>query len=134
MSKKILREIHELKNVKFIEWVQDMRNIYQQTSVIIMPSIWEEAFGRVPIEAGINGIPTIASKRGGIPESVGKEGIIIEDFQNIDHWIKSIEKLDNRDEYCKHSVFAKENAQNFDFEITYEEFKRKVREKLKIEL
>lgn len=134
MHKKILREIHELKNVKFIEWVQDMRNIYQQTRVIIMPSIWEEAFGRIPIEAGINGIPTIASKRGGIPESVGKEGIIIEDFQNIDNWIKSIEKLDNRDEYYKYSVFAKKNAQNFDFEITYEEFKRKVREKLKIEL
>ncbi len=134
MSRKILKEINELKNVKFIEWVQDTRNIYQQASVIIMPSIWEEAFGRIPIEAGINGIPIIASKRGGIPESVGKEGIIIEDFQNINNWIKSLEKLDNRDEYYKYSLFAKKNAQNFDFEITYEEFKRKVREKLKIEL
>lgn len=134
MSRKILKEINELKNVKFIEWVQDARNIYQQASVIIMPSIWEEAFGRIPIEAGINGIPIIASKRGGIPESVGKEGIIIEDFQNINNWIKSLEKLDNRDEYYKYSLFAKKNAQNFDFEITYEEFKRKVREKLKIEL
>lgn len=134
MPKKILREIHELENVKFIEWVQDMKNIYQQTSVIVMPSIWEEAFGRIPIEAGINGIPIIASKRGGIPESVGKEGIIIEDFQNINNWIKSLEKLDNRDEYYKYSLFAKKNAQNFDFEITYEEFKRKVKEKLKIEL
>jgi len=134
MSKKILREIHELENVKFIEWVQDMRNIYQQTRVIIMPSIWEEAFGRVPIEAGINGIPSIVSKRGGIQESVGREGIIIEDFQNIDNWIKSLEKLDNREQYYKYSVSAKKNAQNFNFEITYEEFRRKVREKLKIEL
>jgi len=134
MSKKILREIHELKNIKFIEWAQDMRNIYQQTSVIIMPSIWEESFGRIPIEAGINGIPTIASKRGGIPESVGKDGIIIENFQNIDNWIKSIEKLDNKDEYLKYSVYAKKNAQNFDFEIIYEEFKRKARGKFEIEL
>jgi len=134
MPKKVLKKIHELENVKFIEWVRDIRNIYQQTRVIIMPSIWEEAFGRIPIEAGINGIPSIVSKRGGIAESVGKEAIIIEDFQNIDNWVKSLEKLDNRDEYYKYSVFAKRNAHNFDFAITYEKFKRKVREKLKIEL
>ena len=134
MSKKVLKKINELKNVKYIEWVQDMRNIYKQTRVIVMPSIWEEAFGRIPIEAGINGIPTIVSKGGGIAESVGKEGIIIEDFQNIDNWIKSLEKLDNRDEYYKYSAFAKKNAQNFDFKTTYKEFKRKVREHLKIEL
>lgn len=39
-------------------------------SVIIVPSQWEEPFGRIPLEAATYGIRTIAARSGGLPESV----------------------------------------------------------------
>ena len=131
---KILAEIKSLKNVMLIEWVQDMREVYRKTRVVIMPSIWAEAFGRIPIEAGINGIPTIASNRGGTRESVGKEGLIIEDLYNINHWIEAIKALDQQEQYDKYADYVRENARHFNFEHTYNAFKTRVREKLKITL
>ena len=59
-------------NVTCFGWCNDVRDIYKNTSIILFPSIWDEPFGRASIEAGINGIPTIASNRGGLSESVGK--------------------------------------------------------------
>jgi Glycosyl transferases group 1 len=44
--------------------------IYSSTSLLLMPSQWEEAFGRVALEACANGIPVVVSKIEGIPEAV----------------------------------------------------------------
>lgn len=39
--------------------------------VVLMPSLWEESFGRVAAEAMANGIPVLSSDRGALPETVG---------------------------------------------------------------
>jgi glycosyltransferase involved in cell wall biosynthesis len=44
------------------------------TKVLLVPSVWEEPFGRVAAEAMINGIPPIVSDRGGLPDVVGQVG------------------------------------------------------------
>ena len=36
--------------------------------VVVVPSLWEEPFGRVVIEAMVTGRPVLASRSGGIPE------------------------------------------------------------------
>jgi glycosyltransferase involved in cell wall biosynthesis len=41
------------------------------TRVLLVPSIWEEPFGRVAAEAMVNGIPPIVSNRGSLPHVVG---------------------------------------------------------------
>ena len=41
------------------------------TRVLLVPSVWEEPFGRVAAEAMINGIPPIVSNRGSLPQVVG---------------------------------------------------------------
>jgi glycosyltransferase involved in cell wall biosynthesis len=37
------------------------------TRILLVPSIWDEPFGRVAAEAMINGIPAIVSDRGSLP-------------------------------------------------------------------
>jgi glycosyltransferase involved in cell wall biosynthesis len=41
------------------------------TRVLLVPSVWEEPFGRVAAEAMINGIPPLVSHRGSLPHVVG---------------------------------------------------------------
>ena len=120
--------IAECENIELSEWCSDMRKIYQRTELVIMPSVWEEAFGRVPIEAGINGIPTVASDRGGLPESVGEGGILIRDPYDIDAWVTAIEMVNS--DWQTFSLKAYQHAQNFSFEKTYEMFREAVKKHL----
>ena len=41
------------------------------TRILLVPSVWEEPFGRVAAEAMINGIPPIVGNRGSLPHVVG---------------------------------------------------------------
>lgn len=50
--------------------------IYENASVVVMPSVVEESWGRVATEAVMNGIPVLVSDRGGLPEAAGEGGII----------------------------------------------------------
>ncbi len=76
----------------------DVASIYVMTRCVIIPSQWEEPFGRVALEAMFNKIPVIASKTGGLLESVGEGGVLIEDFSDIDPWANAIERVDIPDE------------------------------------
>lgn len=83
----------ELPNVRFQHRVSDMRQVYRQTRLLLAPSIWEEGFGMVAIEAQSCGIPVIASTRGGLPESVGDGGLLIKDYRNVQAWVEAVEKM-----------------------------------------
>ena len=41
------------------------------TRILVVPSVWEEPFGRVAAEAMINAIPPLVSNRGSLPDVVG---------------------------------------------------------------
>jgi glycosyltransferase involved in cell wall biosynthesis len=79
-----------LPNVTFWHRVPDAAAIYRQTRLMLVPSVWEEAFGRVAIEAQSCGIPVIASRRGGLPESVGDGGVCIDAYLDPDAWVRAI--------------------------------------------
>jgi glycosyltransferase involved in cell wall biosynthesis len=53
---------------------------YEQVDVVVVPSLWNEPFGRTAVEPFSYGIPVIASNRGGLPEIVedGVTGIIVD--------------------------------------------------------
>ena len=54
--------------------------------VIIIPSLWEEPFGRVILDAYVNAIPVIVTRMGGMPEFVkeGKTGFIVEPGNDLE--------------------------------------------------
>jgi len=58
----------------------EMRNVYSRSSVFIFPSVWQEPFGLVLIEAMASGTPVVAYNTGAVPEIVvdGENGFLVE--------------------------------------------------------
>ncbi|WP_232426090.1 glycosyltransferase [Teredinibacter turnerae] len=59
-----------VKNVHYMPWVDDVALAYALAKVVIVPSVWEEAFGRVAAECEAISIPCVVSNVGGLPEAV----------------------------------------------------------------
>jgi glycosyltransferase involved in cell wall biosynthesis len=72
------------KNISYWGHIQDMRLFYKHIDILLVPSLVEEAFGRVILEAAINGIPTIANRVGGISEALGGSGVLIDIDPQLD--------------------------------------------------
>ena len=60
------------KNLEYKGWISHDKTLklYDLTSISVVPSSWEEPFGRTAIEAASRGCATIISKRGGLIETV----------------------------------------------------------------
>ena len=79
-----------------IEWASPTRNpetLYGAAKLLLMPSVWEEAFGRSALEAQHSGIPVIASRRGGLPEAVGEGGLLLDADADVDHWADAVRRV-----------------------------------------
>ena len=57
------------ENVRILEPKENVDEIYAQSRVLLVPSLWGEAFGYVALEAMARGIPVISSDVGGLPEA-----------------------------------------------------------------
>lgn len=82
-----------LPNVQFMHRVANVGQVYEQTRLLLVPSSWEEAFGRVVIEAQSCGIPVLASRRGGLPESVGDDSMVVDGHASPQAWITAMRPL-----------------------------------------
>ena len=65
--------------------------IFEETSIAVACSRWEEPFGRTSLEASSRGCAVIISNRGGLPETI-TNGIIIRSL-NVNNIYKAIKKL-----------------------------------------
>lgn len=80
-------------NVTLHPRVRDMRPIYAAARMLLIPSQWEEAWGRIASEAHFSGVPCIAARRGGLPESVGEGGILIDPGAPVEDWVAAVRRL-----------------------------------------
>ena len=73
-------------NVTYLGHQADMKEFYRRIKIILVPSLVEEGFSRMILEAAANGIPAIANQVGGIPEALGDSGglIPIESLDTVD--------------------------------------------------
>jgi glycosyltransferase involved in cell wall biosynthesis/uncharacterized cupin superfamily protein len=71
----------------------DMRTVYGRTRVLLAPSVWKEGWGRVVSEAQLSGIPVIASRIGGLPEAVGKGGLLMDPEAPVGKWAETLRNL-----------------------------------------
>jgi glycosyltransferase involved in cell wall biosynthesis len=92
-KKHYLQRAQRSGNIEWLERQSDMRYVYSQAKFLLVPSIWAEAWGRVVTESQVNGIPALASNRGGLPESVGGGGILLDPEADFEKWDESLKKL-----------------------------------------
>ncbi|TCR85773.1 MULTISPECIES: glycosyltransferase [Rhizobium/Agrobacterium group] len=71
------RRLAMLANVRLVDRTTDMASIYKQTRILFVPTQWQETWGRVVSEAHFSGIPVLSSDLGGLSESVGPGGILV---------------------------------------------------------
>jgi glycosyltransferase involved in cell wall biosynthesis len=87
----------------------DPRRFWGLTRMVMVPSLWWENQPAVAYEAMINGIPVVASDRGGTPETLGESGFllplperltpeseIIPAADEVEPWIETIIRLWDR--------------------------------------
>jgi glycosyltransferase involved in cell wall biosynthesis len=87
-------EARRLDNVEFRkQTVLDPAALYGDARVLIVPSPYPEAYGRVAREALMSGIPVIAAAVGGLPESVGAGGMLIATDAPPAEWADTLRAL-----------------------------------------
>jgi glycosyltransferase involved in cell wall biosynthesis len=99
-------------NFETLPTQQDMRDVYRQTRVLLMPSE-VETWGMVGVEAMASGVPVIAHPTAGLVESLGDAGIFV-DRCDIDGWVDAIEALDDPAAYRAASQAASARAKELD--------------------
>lgn len=88
-----LRNRHHLRDA-----TDRLDRIYPALDVLAFPSLLEETFGRVAVEAQACGVPVLASDRGGIPETLrpGETGWLLPPGERS-AWVGAIASLEPSD-------------------------------------
>ena len=85
---------------------KEVLNFLCKTEIAVVPSRWEEPFGRTSLEASSRGCATIISNRGGLPET-SDHCIILKklDYKNLYHEIKRLITTPNLRKYYQKKGF-----------------------------
>ncbi|QJC53263.1 glycosyltransferase [Paenibacillus albicereus] len=141
-----LEALRSLPNMTLLPRADDIDDIMKTTKVLIVPSLWGEAFGAVIVDAMLRGIPVIASDVGGTSEAkLGVDYLIpvhpIEAYetrvderlipvpvlpeQDMRPWIAALAKLTgDREQYERIAEQSKQAARAFQAQIRPERFVR----------
>jgi len=109
-------------SISFLGWISNdqIAERYQESWVLVVPSIWEEGLGMVMVEAGLMERPVIASDLGGIKDFIqdGVNGLLVApgDIQALANAIASV--LENQ-KYAhemgkRNNVVARRYLEDFD--------------------
>lgn len=113
-------DLTQFPNVWFMSNHEDVRSIYERTSILLVPSFWQEGFSRSILEAQLSGIPVLATNRGGTAEALNGGGTLFDTPENcladfmarpddhyvLDWWGKIQQLLDDDEAYISASNLA----------------------------
>lgn len=79
------------RNLRYIDGVEDIREVFAETAILIVPSVYE-SYGRIAIEAAACGIPVIANNTPGLKEAIG-DAAIYASRKDLTEWIAAIHQV-----------------------------------------
>jgi glycosyltransferase involved in cell wall biosynthesis len=110
-------------NIEWVPFSDDIRTILRRTRILLVPSYYE-SFGRVAVEAMVNGIPVLYSKPsrnspypGGSMEGMQSwigDAAIQCDREKPEEWMTAIQLLDDPEMYSKWSDVSKQHIASLD--------------------
>lgn len=121
VGKELSKKIHRENIIEVVEEVVDIKDIYNRTDIVIVPSKYE-GFCLPLVEATYFGIPVVSFQLPPFVELLGKYEL----FQNSDDlsiWTKSIEKLRDPFYYEQISEFLINRAEAIEAENTEEKLR-----------
>ena len=110
-------------NIQWVPFEDDIRTILARTRILLFPSYYE-SFGRIAVEAMLNGIPVLYSKPA--TENVGIVGSTegVEEWimpagigcrRDVpEEWVAAIESLDDADTYAARRELVQEHIKKMD--------------------
>lgn len=102
-----------LPNLRYIQHTTEIKEIYSQTWVLIMPS-QEETWGRTAVECMSSGIPIVVSPTPGLKECC-KDAALYCERDDLEAWVRTLRKLrEDKEFYNARSVAALERARALD--------------------
>ena len=93
--RQLLDSLAAIENVQLCGPYKDMREIYRNARIVVVPSQYDEAYGRVAFEPQLSGVPVIASNWGGLPEAVGPGGVLVDRHAPAEVWASVLGELWN---------------------------------------
>jgi glycosyltransferase involved in cell wall biosynthesis len=131
----LTRELPALENLHRMANTPDPRDFYRVSRIMLVPSLIENA-ALVAREALANGIPVLASDRGGLPETLGDAGFVFtipERFtpasrvmptaREVAPWVAAIERLWDDSEFeARHRALATSEAKRWDGDQLAEQY------------
>ena len=129
---RLIKQLKLEKNVSFIGQIpnKEIERYYKISNILIVPSICEEVFPLVGIEAMSAGRPVIGTRVGGIPEWLddGKTGFLVDPGNSAQIAEKVIQLFSNRKLMDKMGENGRKKAEQLDIknhikeiEIVYQE-------------
>lgn len=114
----------------------DMRKVYEQTRILLVPSFGHESGGRVALEAMGNGIPVIAESQGGVKELLAGGGVLLDipsevrrhpttlvDEASAQPWFDMLRSLcSDTFKYASAATRAREAAKKHDIQLPVQRF------------
>ena len=111
------------KNLKIYKWLSHDKilKLLKKSSICLVPSVWEEPFGRISMEASIYGNAVILSNKGGLSETskyhIKLKNIHVNNiFKEINNLIldkKKLSKLQKKS-FFDYKIFIEKSAKIFD--------------------
>jgi len=135
---KLELDLSDLQNLNRMANTPDPRDFYRVSRIMLVPSLIENA-ALVAQEALANGIPVLASDRGGLPETLGDAGFVltlpdrlfapgsraVPTAREVAPWVAIIERLwDDPGFEAKHRALASAEAQRWDGDRLAEQYER----------
>jgi L-malate glycosyltransferase len=111
-------ELGVAERVRFLGERSDVPNVLAAADVLLLPS-WQEAFGRIAIEAMAMGVPVLATDNGGPAEIVrtGVDGVLLAPKQP-EAWARALEPLvDDAELRARMGTAGRERAKDFSVEV-----------------
>ena len=138
-------DLSGLKNLHRMANTPDPREFYKVSRAVLVPSLWEETFGRVAAEALANGLPVLAGDRGALPMTLGDAGFVftiperctpssgeVPTAREVAPWIALIERLwDDPAFEAAHRQRALESGKRWDDGLITDRYQRFFEDTLK---